>query len=85
MTVVEIGCGRCSQSADLHKLTRDGLRSRKHGVPSVSNEQESASESPRIRLLSARRQVGPGIVNPKQLDRDVHEYTSVTLRMILLR
>ena len=85
MTVAEIGCGRCLRFSGLRVLTRNGHRSRKHGIPSAGNEQESALESPRIRLLFTRHQVGPGMANPKQLDGDVYDHTSATLRMSLPR
>ena len=70
MTVAEIGCGQCIHSAGLRALTRNARRSRKHGIPFAGNEQESTSESPRIRLLSARCKVSPGIVNSKRVNRD---------------
>ena len=67
MTVAEIGCGRCLQSTDSRTFTRSGYRGREYGISSAGDEQEPISESPSVRLLSARGQVGPGTVNPNGL------------------
>ena len=85
MTVAEIGCGRYLQSTGLRVLKRGGHRCWEYGIPSPGDEQEPVSKSESIRLLSTRRQVGPGMVDLRRLDIGIHGYASVTLHTSLPR